>query len=253
MAGGSARLRIMVVDGGDQIEVSCANQPVAGVPEGWRLLDIARRVRARERRELTDFLHDGPIQELTAAALELQMLRRSTPPNPTPPGSAQHLDAVQQLVEAAAGSLRWLVDGPWPFVRPETRLAAALQQRVGWLLDEPVAVDTGEQPAGPAAIEVPIIVDVVELMLLGLAPASPLTRAHVAVRAEEQLIKIQLTLTSAAEDGQSIGDPAAAKASLAELASVLGTDADSEFCDRLWRARIALQRQPGRCSGSNGG
>ena len=167
------------------------------------------------------------------------MLRRSAPTCPAP-----RLDAVQQLVEVAAGSLRWLVDAQWPFLRPETQLAAALQQRIGWLLAAQVTVDAGESPAGPTAIEVPIIVDVVELMLLGMSPASPLTRAHVAVRAEEQLIQIQLYLTSAAEDGQAIGDPATASASLAELASALRASAHSEFCDGLWRAGIALQRQP---------
>ena len=218
-------------------------QPAAGETEAWwRLLDITRRIRAREHLELADFLHDGPIQELTAASLELQMLRRSAPTCPAP-----RLDAVQQLVEVAAGSLRGLVDSQRPFLRPETRLAAALQERIESLLAAQVTVDAGEPPAGLAAIEVPIIVDVVELMLLGVAPASPRKRVHVAVRAEEQLIQIQLYLTSAAEDDQTIGDPATAGASLAELASALRASAHSEFCDGLWRARIALPRQPARC------
>ena len=208
-----------------------------GVPEAWGLLDITRRIRTRERRELTDFLHDGPIQELTAASLDLQMQRRLAPPSP-----ASRLDSVEQLVEAAAGSLRWLVDGPWPFVRPETQLAAALQQRIGWLLAAPVTVDSGEQPSGPTAMEAPIVVDVVELMLLGMAPTSPLTQARVAVRAEEQLIHIQLTLTAAAEDDETIGDQATARESLSDLATALRASADSEFSDRLWLARIALHR-----------
>ena len=213
------------------------NQPAAGELRASQLLDITRGLRARERRELSDFLHDGPIQELTAATLEIQMLRRSASPCPVP-----RLEAVQQLVEAAAGSLRWLVDGPWPFVRPETRLAAALQQRIGWLLAPPVTVDADGQPAGPTAMEVPVIVDVVELMLFRMAPASPLTQAHVAVRAAEELIQIQLTLTSAAEDDQTIGDQATAKASLAELAAALRASTQSEFCDRRWQSQIALQR-----------
>src|SRR6266851_5190083 len=93
----------------------------------WQLLRVARRLRARERHELVDFLHDGPIQELTAVTLELQMMCRSVPPAP-------RLDAVLHRLSSAAGSLRWLVDGPWPFLEPEVRLAAALQQRTAWLL-----------------------------------------------------------------------------------------------------------------------
>jgi DNA-binding response OmpR family regulator len=213
------------------------NPPAAQETKAWRLLDITRRMRARERREMTDFLHDGPIQELTAASLELQMLRRSAPPGEDP-----RLDAAQQLQAVAAGSLRWLVDGNWPFVRPETELASALQQRIGWLLAEPVTLDKGERPAGLSAIEVPIIVDVVELMLLGMAPASPPVRAAVAVRAEDDLIEIELTVVSAEDEDQAIGDPATAKASLTELASVLRASAHSEFCDHLWRAWLGFER-----------
>ncbi len=216
------------------------DQPAACAPPAWRLLlDITRQIRARERHELTDFLHDGPIQELTAATLEMQMLHRSAPACPEP-----RLDAAQQLVEAAAGSLRWLVDGPWPFVRPETQLATALQQRIGWLLAVPVTVDTGEPQAGPARTETLIVVDVAELMLLAMSPASSLTRAHVAVRADGQLIEIQLTLTPATDDDQTIGDAATAQASLAELASALQASTYSDLRDRRWHARITLQRNP---------
>jgi DNA-binding response OmpR family regulator len=219
------------------------DNPAADKPPAWRLLDVTRRIRIRERRELTDFLHDGPIQELTAATLELQMLRRSAPPDQVP-----RLAAVQQLVEATAGSLRWLVDGPWPFARPETRLAAALQQRIGWLLSEPVTLDSGEQLTEPAAIDVPVVVDLVELMCLELAPENLVSQANVAVRAQTHQIEVQLTLTAAAEADQAIGDPVRAKRSLAELASALRASSCSDFCDRLWRAQLILPRQPAQAS-----
>jgi len=223
-------------------------QPAAGEPQAWRLLDITRQIRAREHGELADFLHDGPIQELTAASLELQMLRRSAPTCP-----AARLDAVQQLLEVAAGSLRGLVDAQRPFLRPETRLAAALQERIGSLLAAQVTVDAGEPPAGLAAMEVPIIVDVVELMLLGVTPAGPQTRVHVAVRAEEQLIQLQLSLTLAAQDDQTIRDRATAGASLTELATALRASVHSEFRDGLWRARMTLRRQPASVLQPQGG
>jgi hypothetical protein len=154
------------------------------------------------------------------------------------------LDAVLRRLNAAAGSLRWLVDGPWPFLEPEARLAAALPQRTAWLLAAPVTVDTDEQAAGLGMAEVPVVADVVELMLLGMVTASPPAQAHVAVRAAEHLIKIDLILMSAAGEDQAIGDPAAARAALGELASALGASLHTRLCGRRWQARIALPREP---------
>jgi CheY-like chemotaxis protein len=213
---------------------SAGSQPVAGEAQTGRLLRLARQLRARERHELVDFLHDGPIQELTAATLELQMMCRSV-------SSAPRLDGVLQRLNAAAGSLRWLVDGPWPFLEPEVRLAAALQQRTAWLLAAPVTVDADEEAAGLGPVEVSAVVDVVELMLLGMVTAHPPAQAHVALGTGEQLIQIDLTLTSAGDD-QAIGDPATAQAALDELASALGASMEARLSGRRWRARIGLPR-----------
>ena len=101
-----------------------------------RLLAVTRRLRTRERRDLVGFLHDGPIQELTAGTLEAEMMRRSAPAGP-----ASRVDAVLRQIEAAARALRWLVDGEWPFMQPEVQLAGALRQRCAWLLTEPLAID----------------------------------------------------------------------------------------------------------------
>jgi len=214
-----------------------SSQPAAGEPPAWQLLGIARQLRARERRELVDFLHDGPIQELTAVTLELQMMSRSQHP------ADRRLDEVLRQLDAAGRSLRWLVDGNWPFVTAEIRLAAALRQRTAWLLAAPVTVETDEQPARLGALEVPMIVDVVELMLMGMVPDEGPARAHVCVRTQERLIRIELTLTAAAGDGQSIGEPAAARASLDRLASALGASATATLCEQHWEARIVLRRQ----------
>ena len=46
-----------------------------GTPAPHLLLDIVRRLRARERGYLADLLHDGPIQELAAVPLELAEAR----------------------------------------------------------------------------------------------------------------------------------------------------------------------------------
>jgi DNA-binding response OmpR family regulator len=214
-----------------------ASQPSAGTPRSWKLLELTRRLRDRERGEQADFLHDGPLQELTAATLDLHMMRRLAPA-----ATAQSVDTVLRRLDIAARSLRWLVAGSGAFRVPETRLAACLQQRTAWLLARPITVSTGPWPAGADAIDALAITDVVELMLLAMADAGPCARAHVAVRTEEDLTRIELTLTCAAEDGQTLGDPAMARALLAELASALLTDADMELDEQQWRALITLRR-----------
>jgi CheY-like chemotaxis protein len=212
------------------------HQPASGQRPAWQLLGITRGLRARERLELVDFLHDGPIQELTAVTLELQMTCRSMP-------DASRFDAVLRRLDAAAGSLRWLVDGQWPFLAPETHLVAALRQRTAWLLAAPLTVDIDEQVAGVGAIEVPVVIDVVELMLLALVSAGPPAQVHVAVRADMRLIQIDLTLMPAVEGNQAMCDPAPAQAALDDLASALGTSARASLSGHPWRAQIALPRE----------
>ncbi len=212
------------------------NQTAATEPQAWQLLRLTRRLRARERHELIDFLHDGPIQELTAVTLELQMISRSAP-------AAPHFDAVIKQLNAASGALRWLVDGPWQSDQPETQLVPTLHERSAWLLAAPLTVD-GDGQADLAAAEIPVIADVVELMLLGMVTASPPAHAHVVVRAGQRLIEIELTLTPAAGDDQAIGDPATAQAALDTLASALGACAHARLSGQRWQAQLALPRQP---------
>lgn len=213
-----------------------ASQPAAGTYRGGKLLELSRRLRDRERDEQADFLHDGPLQELTAATLDLHMMRRSAPA-----ATAQSIDTVLRRLDIAGRSLRWLVAGTGALAVPETRLAVRLQQRTAWLLARPITVSTGPWPAGADAIDALAITDVVELMLLAMADAGPCVRAHVAVRAEEDSTRIELTLTCAVEDGQALGDPGTARVLLAELASALPADADIELGEQQWRALITLR------------
>jgi DNA-binding response OmpR family regulator len=209
----------------------------AGEPHAWELLRLTRRLRARERHELIDFLHDGPIQELTAVTLELQMMSRSAQPAP-------RFETVIKQLNAAASSLRWLVDRPWQSVQPEVRLAPSLQERCAWLLAVPLTVDSDTKAADLGVAEIPVVADVVELLLLGMVTASPPAQAHVGVRADERVIEIELTLISAAGDDQAIGDPVAAQSALDGLASALGAAAHASLHGRHWQARIVLDRQP---------
>jgi DNA-binding response OmpR family regulator len=217
-----------------------AGQQPAGTCQLGHLLALTRRLRERERHELVDFLHDGPIQELAALTLELQMMSRSAELAPA-------LSSVLQRLNATAGSLRWLVDGTWPFAAPETRLADALQ-RTTWMLAAPAIVDSGEQEPEPSAAEIPLIVDIVELMLLEFMTPGSSTRARVIVRPGNDLIQIELTLVPAAGDEQMTGDPAAAHASLDKLAFALGGIAHAAFRPELWCAQIDLPRRSSAAS-----
>jgi CheY-like chemotaxis protein len=210
----------------------------AAAPQAWQLLSLVRRLRTRERHELIDFLHDGPIQDLTAVTLDLQLMARSTAPCPAP-----RFEATLRQLDSAAGSLRWLVDGRWPFLVPATRLADALQQRTAWLLGAPMTVHADVRAAGLTVTETAVIADVVELMLLGMLPAGPPLHADVAVRSEENQIQIELILTAGDRDELPARDPATTRAALGELASALEATAHADLGDRRWQARIVLPRQ----------
>ena len=203
-----------------------------------RLLAVTRRLRARERRDLVGFLHDGPIQELTAGTLEGEMMRRSAPAGP-----ASRVDAVLRQIEAAARALRWLVDGEWPFMQPEVQLAGALRQRCAWLLTQPLAIDIAPGCADMVPGDVPAVVDVAELMLLAAAPEDCPVRAHLAVRGEPQLIELTLTVAAAGEEP--MADLEAARVALCDLAGALGTVAHTENGTQQQRVRIALRHWGG--------
>ena len=164
------------------------------------------------------------------------MMRRSASPD-----AAQSFDAVLRQLDMASGSLRWLVDRNWPFLQPEDRLASSIQQRTAWLFATPITLDTDERHPGLEASDVPAIVDIVELMLLGIVDAGLRARAHVAVLSDVHMIQIELTLTGVADDVQPIGEPATARAWLDELASALQAGAQVEPGEREWRARITLR------------
>ncbi len=204
----------------------------------WRLLRLVRLLRARERHDLAGFLHDGPVQDLTAASLDLQMLARSAGPELAPRLAA----AIRQL-DTAAGSLRSLIDGHWPLLPPETRLADAVRQRTAWLLATPCTVPADVAPARLSTAETAVVADVAELMLLGLLPAGSPLEARVAVQAGTAGIQVELTLTPVAGASRPDSDPAPARAALDELAAALGVTAHADLAGLRWQAWLLLPRQ----------
>lgn len=228
----------------------------AGTAAACQLLDIVRRLRARERGYLAGLLHDGPIQDLAAAGLELGLARRTAAA-----AEGDELAVPEQLVQAAGRSLRRLQDELWPFPQAELGLAAALERRTAWLLATPLVVNAGEGTAGLLAAEVQVVADIVEMILLGTVSAEEPAGALAAVQADQDLISVELNLTTersptaeldptaersltAAGADQPSGGKAAVLAWLDGLASAMQACADVRLYDHRVRVGMRIPRRP---------
>ena len=203
------------------------------MPAAWRLLGIIRALRSSERATLADFVHDGPIQELAAASLAMQMTGRE--------GSADVAALPGELqgeIDAAGRSLRYLTDGDWPFLPPGASMPDMIRQRTAWLPLSSITVDIRQTCAALRA-EAPLITDVVELALFVMTSDGPLSQADVCVQAGENEAEIVLTLTQPGD----VRDWAPDAGQLAELASILGGTVHTERGPARWQVRITLPRQ----------
>jgi CheY-like chemotaxis protein len=233
-----------------------AAQP-PGRPAVWPLLGMIQRLRASERAAIADFIHDGPIQDLTAALLGVQGLSR------LPPGDlAPHVAELGHHLDAAAGSVRQIVDQSAFPLPVEAMLGVLVQRHTAWLPFSPVTAEFQRPSAapGPEALsteappstEAPVIAEILELALFALAGPVPPGRADILVRAGETVLEILLTLTPVDATAEEAGDAAAAQAALAELAQALGGTARASFGAVPWRAWIRLPGRPaaqGLCTG----
>jgi hypothetical protein len=210
-----------------------------GIPASHLLLDIVRRLRARERGYLADLLHDGPIQELAAVPLELAEARRAMGTSP-----GDELGVATQQVDAAGRSLRGLQEELWPFPRPASGLAMTLNRRTAWLLTAPLAVDVGHGAAGLGEAEIQVVADVAELILVSVVSTE--ARPLAAVQADEHLIFLQMNMSLAPVGDPASSGPAAARASLRSLAAAIQASVDVELHGRRLRIRMELPRRPHR-------
>lgn len=216
-----------------QPAVAWPGSQASRMPAAWRLLGMIRELRSSERATVADFIHDGPIQELAAAALVVQLT-----------GREEHADRgnafseLQREIDSAGRSLRYLTDGDWPFLPPGASLPETIRQRTGWLPLSSVTVDIRQTCAALRA-EAPLIADVVELALFLMTSDGPLSQADICVQAGEDEAEIVLTLTQPGD----VRDWAADTGQLAELASILGGTAYTERGPARWQVRITLPRQ----------
>ena len=218
----------------------------AGRPAVWPLLGLIQRLRAAERAAIADFIHDGPIQDLTAALLSVQALTRAPPG-----GLAPHVAELGHHLDAAAGSVRQIADDSALPLQVEAGLCGLVQRRTAWLPFSPVTAEFQGTSAAPG-IEVPVLAEILELALFALADLAPPSRADILVHAGETVLDILLTLTPADMIPEGAGDAAAARVALAELAQALGGTARASFGAFPWRAGIRLPSRPaagGLCPG----
>lgn len=207
----------------------------AAVPRGRKLLGMYRELRARERRAVADYLHDGPVQDLTGAVLELRLMRRAMPPE-----LGRSLYTLLAAVDAATDSLRLLMDEP-PSPAPGEELTSLLSERAGWLLGEPVTIDR-VQTGDVGRAETPMIAETVALMLTGLVPAGSRARAHIAVRPAGDVLRIELALATTSGGERALRAPAAARGWLSDLAAALGGTVTIDFRNERWLVTLSLPR-----------
>jgi CheY-like chemotaxis protein len=209
-----------------------------GLPAGWQLLGMIQRLRAGERAAIADFMHDGPIQDLTAALLNVQVLTRA------PPGDlVRRMAELRHHLEAAAGSVRQIADDDVLPIQAAADLDGRVKRRTAWL---PFSLVTAEfqHPSAAPGPQVPVIAEILELALFALADLAPPGRADISVRPGEEVLEILLTLTPVAAIPEGAADAAAARRSLAELAEALGGTAHTSFGAFPWRAWIRVPSRP---------
>ncbi len=208
-------------------------EPVTGGLPAGPILAAVRRLRAQERSQLVDILHDGPIQDLAAVTLALHLLR-----GPALADAAVPLAGLRERLDSASHALRSLIDGQWPFLREETRLPEALAQRTAWLITTPLTVDLRPADAAVPPPDVPAVVDLTELLLFTMAAGEPLTAAQVTVEVAEGHIAVNLAVPTR----ETAGPASTPEPALAALGSALGTRVQTRIDPERWQAAITVAR-----------
>ncbi len=210
-----------------------------------------------ERLRLARDLHDGVLQTLTGAALQLQTARRLMTLDP--PAAEDRLSQVQRIIAAGQNDLRFFIQQLGPRRSTESSGPVDLNGRVGELADRvrrqwgvPVTVATE-----PEQLQVPdqLVNDVFLLIHEALVNAARHAKAsslQLALLREPQQLSIAV-----ADDGQ--GFPFQGRFTLEDLArDQRGTAYAARAGHRAWRvdgARNRAGRQPrppGRAAGWRG-
>lgn len=123
-------------------------------------------------------------------------------------------------------------------------LIETLKQRTAWLLATSLAVAAGEGAAELSEADVQAVADVTELILAGLGNAEAWDRPIVAVRADQDLIFLELNMTPAPGRDPASGGSAAVGAWLHRLAAAIQARADVGLDERRLRIWMEIPRCP---------
>jgi CheY-like chemotaxis protein len=215
-------------------------------------LSLVRALRMRERRHLADHLHDGAIQEISAAALGLRVTR-----NGLRAGRGDELEPAIRHVDRAAAAIRGLMEEQEQAAVPleGTALAPAVRDRIAWLLASPAAVHVHPPEPELTDGQIALVADVAELTLFLLTQDSPRLPARLDIRAVAHgAIRIDAAVTVAGGGDGVPGwqaDPAVLRTRLRELAGALAATVRVTRGQEHVRARLTLP--PESTSGGNEG
>ena len=225
-----------------------AREPAAAAGPAVTLLGMSGSLRARERAEVADALHDGPVQDLATAILGLYLIREQLPA-----AQSELLDSVTAQISDAAMSVRGLMgrcSPRWPGESP----AETIGNQAAWLLDAPPVVEI-RPPADRMSQETAQFTASVAELALFLASGSPasggrLPDARIRVLTTEQTMDIEVTIgwpegaPGDAADRDAADRDAAEAAWLeslrGELASALGAGIDVAWGRGELRMRVSL-------------
>ena len=188
----------------------------ARLSQAYLVQKLRETVVTTERVRLARDLHDGVLQTLTGAALQLQAARRNLPVDPA--AAEERLSQVQRIIAAGQNDLRFFINQLGPQRAAETSGPVDLRGRVHELADRirrqwgvPVTVATE-----PELLAIPdlLVSDLFLLIHEALVNAARHARAsaiQLAILREAHQISIAV-----ADDGQ--GFPFSGKYTLADLA-----------------------------------
>lgn len=105
----------------------------------------------RQQQQLAMAVHDDPLQQLAAATMLVEALRRRT----AQPAAETHLEAIEAALRAVSSSLRERVFELYPPELEESGLGAAVRRAAAYLFDTTTtsaAVDVRAGPDVPASV-----------------------------------------------------------------------------------------------------
>ena len=155
-------------------------------PPGYRQVLLAEE----ERRRIAEGLHDGPIQWLASASLQVATMRRRGRLD------SEQLESIEDILSRAIGSLRRMMFSLYPPDVDEVDYSSAIASLVEWVLD-----DSQIQPAIEVELEERIddrplrsvVFRVVQEAVTNAKHHSGANRVHISIVERGDTIRIRIT------------------------------------------------------------